>query len=291
MVKAKKRTIKKKTLKKGMTKSLRWYDVSPIEGRLNEALLAHSSGKVKKLLKKLLKDKDMHLMQAYANNVSIRRLGFNDHGPVHMKIVAHNAIKILELLHDAGVKTSLEEESVGTYEDSQVAVMLGALLHDVGMGVTRDKHEWHSLHQSDSLIQKYLEYLYPSDAPKRIALRMLVHECIVGHMANDRIYSVEAGTLLVADGTDMAKGRSRILEHMEKDSAIGDIHQYSASAIVRVNITKGRRKPVLIEVFMDNLAGTFQVEEVFMAKVKASPIMNYLEISAVNGTKKMTYLH
>lgn len=47
-------------------------------------------------------------MQEYANNVSIRRLGFNDHGPVHMRQVMNNAIKMLNILHEAGIKTSLK---------------------------------------------------------------------------------------------------------------------------------------------------------------------------------------
>ena len=38
-------------------------------------------------------------MQDYANNVSIKRLGFNDHGPVHMRQVASNSIKMLNIFY------------------------------------------------------------------------------------------------------------------------------------------------------------------------------------------------
>ena len=59
------------------------------------------------LAKQLFADEETHHIQDYANIVSIRRLGFNDHGPVHMRQVAYNAIKALCILHKAGVKTSL----------------------------------------------------------------------------------------------------------------------------------------------------------------------------------------
>jgi hypothetical protein len=100
-------------------------------------------------------------------------------------------------------------------------------------------------------------------------------------MAHSRIHSIEAGCVLVADGTDMSRGRSRIPAMLSKDPAVGDIHRHSASAIRRVDLGPGESKPVRITVAMDNLTGVFQVEEVFMTKVKASPIMQHLEICVV----------
>ncbi len=40
----------------------------------------------------------IHTLQDYANTVSIKRLGMNDHGPVHMRISALNSLKMLDLL-------------------------------------------------------------------------------------------------------------------------------------------------------------------------------------------------
>ena len=42
-------------------------------------------------------------LKDYANTVSITRLGLNDHGPVHMRTVCYNALKMLRILHDAGM--------------------------------------------------------------------------------------------------------------------------------------------------------------------------------------------
>ena len=57
----------------------------------------------------LLADDEVKGIQDYANTVSITRLGLNDHGPVHMKTVCRNALKMLRILHEAGIQTSLEK--------------------------------------------------------------------------------------------------------------------------------------------------------------------------------------
>lgn len=268
-----------------------WKESTPKEESLNTVLLRKSSGRVRTLLERLLKDKEVNLYHSYANVVSVRRLGYNDHGPVHARITTLNALKILDLLHEGGVPTSLEREDVATYEDSQVAVALGCFLHDTGMGVTRQDHEWHALNLIDPIIRDYLSWLYPDELEKQVVVRSMVHEVIVGHMAKVRIHSVEAGTVLVADGTDMTKGRSFIAFNMQFEPEVGDMHRFSANTISRVDIGAGGNKPVRISIQMDNPTGLFQIEEVLMTKVKASPIMKHLEIEArIDGEEPRMYL-
>lgn len=257
-----------------------WKAGTPKEEQLNRVLLERTSAKVHMLLERLLADEEINLYHSYANVVSIRRLGYNDHGPVHARITTYNALKILRLLHEGGVETSLEKEGVSDFEQSQVAVALGCFLHDTGMGVAREQHEWHSINLIDPNVVRYLEWLYPEDMAARVVVRSLVHEIIVGHMAHTRIHSIEAGTVLVADGTDMTKGRSLIPFNLQLDPEVGDMHRYSANTISRVEIVKGENKPVRISIHMDNATGLFQIEEVLMTKVKASPIMKHLEIEA-----------
>lgn len=266
-----------------------WGTVSSKERQLSEVLLDRTDGKVREVLELLLTDEELHQYQSYANVVSVRRLGYNDHGPVHMRIVTYIALKILRLLHERGIKTSLELDQVADYEASQVAVALGAFLHDIGMGVAREAHEWHAVNLVDGFIQRFLAKLYPEGSPLRVVLRAMTHEVIVGHMANVRIHSVEAGTVLVADGCDMAKGRARAPQALERDPVVGDMHRYSASAIRRVDVVPGKNKPVAIDVTMDNVTGLYQVEEVLMTKVKASPIMSQFEVSATIGEDPPRY--
>lgn len=258
-----------------------WNAVSPKESEMNRALLNRADGRVRAVLNFLLEDQEIHDYHSYANAVSVRRLGYNDHGPVHARIVAYNGLKILQLLHKNGIRTSLEVEEIGTFEDSCVGTVLGCFLHDMGMSVTREAHEWHSIVLADEFIKTALAHVYDEGDPMRGVLRSLAHEVIVGHMAHARIHSVEAGVGLVADGTDMSRGRSRIPQMLERDPAVGDMHRFSASAITRVEIQEGESKPVRISALMDNVTGLFQVEEVLMTKIKASPIMQYLELAAL----------
>ena len=114
----------------------------------------------KRLLDAMLSNAEIEAIQNYANNVSITRIGLNDHGPVHMKTVCRNALKMLSLLHEAGIETSLEKEHAGTFADSACGVMLAAMLHDSGMTIARKDHELYwlfcNLVEKDSLDERIL---------------------------------------------------------------------------------------------------------------------------------------
>lgn len=268
-----------------------WKSPTPKEKQLQDVLLSKYKGRLHDVLTALLTDEEINLYHSYANVVSVRRLGYNDHGPVHARITTYTALKILGLLHEGGVPPSLVAEEVGTFEDAQMAVAIGCFLHDIGMSVTRDGHEWHTLLLADDIIKRYLDRFCPDDQALRIVLRSMIHEIIVGHMAHDRIHSIEAGTVLVADGTDMTRGRSRIPMNQQRDPMVGDMHRFSAHSIARVDVAAGESKPVRISIKMEDATGLFQIEEVLMTKVKASPIMSHIEISAeVHGEQPRWYL-
>jgi metal-dependent HD superfamily phosphatase/phosphodiesterase len=99
-------------------------------------------------------------------------------------------------------------------------------------------------------------------------------------MATHAIHSLEAGLVLIGDGSDMEKGRARIPSLLSQTPKIGDIHRYSSSAIQKVLIRKGEHKPIRIEVVMSASVGFFQVEEVFYPKIKSSPVQPYIELYA-----------
>ena len=141
----------------------------------------------------LRNNQEVAAIQDYANMVSIRRLGLNDHGPVHMKTVCRNALKMLNILHTAGMQTSLEKENIGTFADSVAAVMLASLLHDSGMTIGRSGHELYSGIISYPIIEKVLLQLLPEDSDilRRTIIRSIAIEGIVGHMAIHPVHSVE----------------------------------------------------------------------------------------------------
>jgi metal-dependent HD superfamily phosphatase/phosphodiesterase len=239
----------------------------------------------------LIHDEEVQMMQDYANTVSIVRLGFNDHGPVHMRQVARNAVKMMHLLQDAGISGSLEHDRVGTFEDSLSAVILASFLHDLGMAIGRHDHELLSATLAMPILTRILSKVYPDDMRKQVIIRSLALEGIVGHMANRKIHSIEAGVILLADGCDMEKGRARIPLALNTDPKIGDIHKYSANSIEKVSIEKGDEKPIRITVEMSSEVGFFQIEEVLFPKVNSSPVKPYVELLAgVSGEQRKQYL-
>ncbi|MCD7879347.1 MAG: hypothetical protein LUG16_05385 [Candidatus Gastranaerophilales bacterium] len=244
-----------------------------------------------KLAQYLFADEELQEMQDYANNVSIKRLGFNDHGPVHMRQVAINAIKMMKILHDFKIQTSLEKEEIGTFEDSMCAVLLAGLMHDLGMMTGRQGHEEMSVMLALPLIDRVLLEIFPDNIHKRIVIKSLTIEAIIGHMSTRKIHSVEAGIILIADGCDMTKGRARIPMAINNAPRIGDIHKYSANAITRVGIHHGEKKPIKIDVEMSSDVGFFQIEEVLLTKVESSPAKQFVELYAgVTGQDKKCYL-
>ncbi|MBO8430838.1 phosphohydrolase [Spirochaetes bacterium] len=243
------------------------------------------------LVNYLFADDELQEMQDYANNVSIRRLGFNDHGPVHMRQVVGNAIKMLNILHDSGIKTSLEQEEVGTFEDSMCAVILAGLMHDLGMSIGRQAHEEMSVLLAKPIIERALLHVFPDNLHKRVIIRSVAMEAIIGHMSSRKIHSIEAGILLVADGCDMTKGRARIPLSINTAPKVGDIHKYSANAINRIGIHHGERKPIKIDIEMSGDVGFFQIEEVLLTKIDSSPAKQYIELYAgVTGQERKCYL-
>ena len=247
--------------------------------------------KCTEMVKYLFADIELQEMQDYANNVSIKRLGYNDHGPVHMRQVAINTIKMLTLLHEAGIKTSIETEEIGSFEDSLCAIVMAALMHELGMMIGRQGHEEMSVILAIPLIDKTLNKVFPDDIHKRVVIKSLAIEAIIGHMTSRKIHSLEAGILLIADGCDMTKGRARIPLAIHNAPKVGDIHKYSANAITRVVIHHGEKKPIQIDIEMSSEVGFFQIEEVLLTKVDASTAKQYIEIYAgVTGEEKKCYL-
>ncbi|MDZ4122470.1 MAG: phosphohydrolase [Candidatus Cloacimonadaceae bacterium] len=260
--------------------------------RMEERILKLLSGKPLKTAELLFADMQIQADQEYANIVSIKRLGYNDHGPVHMRKATYNAIKMFTLLHEAGIEMNLEHEHVGTAEDSLVAVLFGSMLHDLGMTITREQHEYLSIQLALPYIEKILREIYAEDdVLLKTAVRSLAVEGIFGHMATRKIHSLEAGIVLIGDGSDMEMGRARIPTILSNEPRAGDIHRTSASAIQKVKITKGKEKPINITVEMNASVGFFQIEEVFFPKINFSPVKPYIELYAgVMDREMLRYL-
>ncbi|MCS7057958.1 MAG: phosphohydrolase [Meiothermus sp.] len=210
-----------------------------------------------------------------ANYITVRKLGYNDHGRVHALLTGAASVTILQLLADHGVKPDVIESGVGDLDDAFLVVLLSTMLHDIGNQVHRVRHEAFSVMLAIPILDRILDKIY-RDPEQRTELRAFMLHAIHCHDLEPEPLTIEAGITAVADGTDITKGRGR------KAFALGsvDIHSISALAVDEVQILKGERVPVEIRVVMNNSAGIFQVEEVLTKKVLRSPIRDYVTVIA-----------
>jgi metal-dependent HD superfamily phosphatase/phosphodiesterase len=220
-----------------------------------------------------------------ANVMAIDRMGYTDHGPTHVKIVANSALKILRILIENKVVPSIVKNYGMKSEDAEVVVVLGSIFHDLGMMVTRDGHEQISVLLAAGLIEKYLQQIYTEE--ERAIITSEVLHAVASHEGLGQLLTVEAGVVSVADALDMEEGRARIPFEAGKV----DIHSVSALSIQRVEILDGKEKPVTIRIAMSNPAGVFQIDQLLKPRIENSGLQNYIHVlGEVTGEKERNVL-
>jgi metal-dependent HD superfamily phosphatase/phosphodiesterase len=230
--------------------------------------------KLRTLLERVNADDQLKGWWHVSNVNAVVRMEINDHSWVHIQIVANIALKLLRQLTKHGVEPSLVRDFGLERDDAEVVVLLGALLHCVGMSIHRDGHEDFSLFLAEPKIRELLEGIY--DEPNLTVIASEVEHEITSHRDYGRPLTLEAGIIRVADALDMAKGRSRI--PFERGSV--SIHSLSAAAIEDVTITDGETRPIKIEILMNNSSGIYQVDGLLKAKLQGSGLEPYVEVIA-----------
>jgi len=230
----------------------------------------------------MLKDPEIMAAQYANNHMVVKYLKYNDHGRSHAIITARNAIKILFLLEN-DVQPNMVASGVGSFDEATAVVALAAFLHDIGNMIHRVFHYGFSVVAANRIVWRYISKFW-KDAPRRKKWLVYAHimNAIFSHDDDVFAYTVEGSVVKVADGCDMAAGRSRMPYNIGKV----DIHSVSALSIREVEIKRGLRRPVRIEVDMTDAAGIFQVEEILMKKINTSILGDYIEVETfVNGQK------
>jgi metal-dependent HD superfamily phosphatase/phosphodiesterase len=237
--------------------------------------------KLKHVIDKVKADTKLHSFWKCANVMAIDRMGYTDHGPTHVKIVANLALKLLRILVDKQVKPSIVRNYGMKNEDAEVVVVLGSIFHDLGMVVTRNDHEKYSALVALEFIEKCLVGIY-SEEERAIICSEVLH-AIVAHEQPNKPLTVEAGIVGIADALDMEAGRARI----PFESGKIDIHAVSALAIEKVEIIEGETKPITIKITMSNSAGVFQIDELLKPRIENSGLQNYIHVVAeITGEKE-----
>jgi len=243
------------------------------------------NSKLKHIIDEAKKDVKLQTLWRCSNVMAIDRLGYTDHGPTHVKIVANSALKLLRILVEKKVVPSIVKNYGMKNEDAEVVVVLGSIFHDLGMTVTRDGHELYSALLASGFIEKYLQGIY-SEEDRTIILSEVLH-AIVCHEEPRKPLTLEAGIVRVADALDMEKGRARIPFQAGKV----DIHSVSALSIEKVSIQEGDEKLVTLDITMSNPAGIFQIDNLLRPRIENSGLGSYIHVVAeITGEEEQKIL-
>lgn len=231
-----------------------------------------------KLLKQVLDavngNDEVKALWKVINVNAMDRLGMSDHGNVHFQIVANIALRFTRILHKNKVKMSLERDYNLSYQYAEAVIFLASLFHDLGMTVDREGHEGYSLFLANNILRETLSFM---DTEEQVIVTSEVLHAIISHRSGGKPQTIEAGIVRVADALDMSEGRTRV----PYEKGLIDIYNISATAIDKVEIGEGTKKPIRVKIIMNNSSGVFQVDELLKKKVKGSGIEKYLEIKAV----------
>jgi len=245
--------------------------------------------KLKQVMERIKEDKKLQTYWKCCNVMAIERMGYTDHGPTHVKIVANLALKLLRILVEKKLITPSIVKNYGmTNEDAEVVVVLASIFHDLGMSVQRHNHEMYSA----ILTLQFMDCLKPTYNDEEIAVitsevlhAIVAHEQPPGTHPTRGILTKEAGILGIADALDMEAGRARIPFQAGKI----DIHAVSALSIEKVEVeaVENGRKPIEIRIKMSNSAGVFQIDELLKPRIVNSGLEQFFHVIAeITGEKE-----
>ena len=241
-------------------------------------------------MEKVKDDKKLKTFWRCANVMAIERMGYTDHGPTHVKIVANLALKLLRILVEKKLITpSIVEDYGMENNDAEVVVVLGAIFHDLGMIVQRNNHEKYSVFLALEFFDKILTPTYTEEEKAIITSEVLhaivAHEEPPRNESANRILTKEAGIVGIADALDMEAGRARIPFQFGKV----DIHSVSALSIEKVDVELAENgvKPINIKIKMSNSAGIFQIDELLKPRIVNSGLEQFFHVIAeITGEKE-----
>jgi metal-dependent HD superfamily phosphatase/phosphodiesterase len=226
------------------------------------------------------RDAEYSTMIEMSNVMAVKRLKYNDHGPVHAKIVAGSSLEIFDRIIERGIiPTTISDGTTSSVEEAELVVLFASLLHDIGNSVHRLNHEAIGAVLSKDILDRALASLFPNETRKRVMIRQEVMHAIYATSFDVPALTIEAGCVKVADGTDMSEGRARMPYRMGKS----DIHAISALSIEKVTISSSQEAPVVIGVYMKERAGVFQIEQVLGPKIKSSGLGELIKVKALWG--------
>ncbi len=223
----------------------------------------------------LMHDERMTAHWELSNYLTVGKLKYNDHGPIHARVTGAYAMQLMRYLLDAHAPFDVIESDTGDADDACLVALVAVMMHDIGNSLHRTGHEAISVVLAQPLLHEWLACIYPEPLQRTLIISFIL-SAIQCHDIHPPPLYMEGAVVAVADGCDMTKGRAR----MPIDLGKLDIHGVSALAIEDVIIKPSPGDaPVEIEVRMSNSAGIFQVEETLVRKLNATPLKDYVVVS------------
>ncbi len=238
--------------------------------------------KVLELYKLLESDAETQNYLQMANTMAVSRLRYNDHGPVHSKIVGGTALEIYNIIKN-DVEPNIVRDGIGDESDAKLVTFCGAYLHDIGNAIHRESHNINGCIIANPLLKRLLSKIYGSKKEKAFKMKQEILQSMFSHDEDVTCLTVEAGIAKIADGCDMAEGRARIPYKLGKV----DIHSLSALSVTKVEVEPGLDRTLLIKVHMKNYAGVFQIEEVLMKKIATSGLRDNVQVLALERGREI----
>jgi metal-dependent HD superfamily phosphatase/phosphodiesterase len=230
---------------------------------------------VAKVVGELEADEEVKALLEMSNINAVKRLGYNDHGIVHARIVTGTSMELLNLLLARGVQpSSIAHGTAKSVDEVKLILLLASYLHDIGNGVHREFHEAVGSVLAKEIVDRVLAKLTPLPLRQRVLIRQEILSAIFSTAMNVRALTVEASIVKLADGLDMSEGRARIPYKLGKV----DMHSLSALNVKRVELSPGDAMPVVVSVHMSDMAGFFQVEEVLLPKLEGGLLKGLVRV-------------
>lgn len=214
-----------------------------------------------------------------ADYLTVAKMSYNDHGEVHARLVAANAVLMYDLLLQARLVPDVVRSGAGDEDDACAVIVAACLLHDIGNQVNRQGHELAGMVLSMPILDRLMPQVY-ADVERRVELRAFILHAIHSHDLIPPPLTFEGALVALADGTDVTRGRGRTAFELGKV----DIHSVSALAIDSVAISKGETHAVEITVMLNNSAGIFQIEDTLTRRLRSSPLSPHVVVVARTHT-------
>ncbi len=230
---------------------------------------------VAKVVGELEADEEVKALLEMSNVNAVKRLGYNDHGIVHARIVTGTSMELLNLLQARSVQpSSLAHGTSRSLDEVKLILLLASYLHDIGNGVHREFHEAIGSVLAKDIVDRLLSKLTSLPLRQRVLIRQETLSAIFSTAMNVRALTVEASIVKLADGLDMSEGRARLPYKLGKV----DMHSLSALNVKRVELSPGDAIPVVVSVHMSDMAGFFQVEEVLLPKLEGGLLKGLVRV-------------